>query len=149
MLCDRLDSGDPILVEMVSDPYLNGLRSFEHVAVYSNVKHDPAVHYSTSAIRSRRFTTKVDLENLALPAIIPDTFPDNNVIENVLDQDNYEMRILARLNLINWKRFAVIPSRPLLAHTDIIIKSEYWNEQYGYPIVAHLLDNFSNTLTKD
>ena len=147
-MTDVTDSGLPLLLSLVDELHLNGLRAFKNLAAYSNVKHDPAVHYSTSSIRHRRFETIVDVENLALPAIIVDDFPDAEIIDDVIDKDNFEMKILAKLNLLPWNRYAVIPSRPLLAHVDIIIKSEYWNEQHGYPVIAHLLDNFQHRPTK-
>ena len=148
MLNDKTETGNPLMIDLVNDFYLSALSSFRHIICYSNVKHDPAVHYSTSAIMNRRFETKFDLSNLALPAIIPDDFPDNTVRHDIIDESNYEIRMLSKLNRINWNRFAVIPARPLLAHVDIIIKSEYWNEQHGYPVVAHMLENFQHTFTK-
>jgi hypothetical protein len=147
MLADDTELGVPLLVQLTQHIYLAALKAFESLVLYSNVRHDPSVHYSTGAIRRRSFESSLDLKSISLPAVVSDDHPDP--ISNCLqlssqDSQNHEVIIHANLNQLPWNRFAVIPARPLLAHIDIIIKSEFWNQKQGYPIVAHLIDNFKH-----
>jgi hypothetical protein len=133
-----VDSEVPFIVELSTAKYTNALKEFMKLTIYANTNYDFTVHYSTAAIRKREFQTNLILENENLPLVLKDNFPD---VDIPCDSNEAEDIMLRNLNLLSWNRFAVIPSR-IFAHVDIIVKSEFWNKKYGYPVVRHLLSQF-------
>ncbi|KAJ3277176.1 hypothetical protein HDV01_000228 [Terramyces sp. JEL0728] len=146
MLADGNESQVPFLLKMVEEPFIKPLTYFVKLIVYSNVRHDASVHYSTAAIRKLgQFRTKVDVSLLSLPAIIPDVAEEEIPVVPPYTANGklpWEALMLNTLITLPWKRYAVIPTRPLLAHIDIIIKSEFLNRKHGFPIITHLVDHF-------
>jgi hypothetical protein len=143
-LSDTTETGDPFLWDLANGAYFDGLKSFKRLSAYSNVKFDVPVHYSTAAIRKRSFCTTMNIDSLTLPAVINDDHPE---LLSGSDEENekelsFEDRIFEKLDQLPWNRYAVIPTRPLLAHVDIIIKSEFWNHKHGFPVISHLIDRF-------
>ncbi|KAI8900807.1 putative serine esterase-domain-containing protein, partial [Globomyces pollinis-pini] len=138
LLMDHNDHQTPFLLRLIEEPFTRPLRFFEKLIVYSNIRYDAAVHYSTAAIRLNPFKSDLDLNKLVLPAVI------NDKEEEPLPSDDtsWESMMLNVLLTLPWKRYAVLTGRPLLAHIDIIIKSEFWNLKHGFPIISHLIDHF-------
>ncbi|KAJ3260277.1 hypothetical protein HK103_000912 [Boothiomyces macroporosus] len=146
MLADGNELQVPFLLKLVEEPFIKPLTYFVKLIVYSNVRHDASVHYSTAAIRKLGpFRTKVDVSLLSLPAIIPDVAEEEIPVVPPYTANAklpWEDLMLNTLITLPWKRYAVIPTRPLLAHIDIIIKSEFLNRKHGFPIITHLVDHF-------
>lgn len=139
------ENGDPFVVELSKPKFTNVLKYFKRLLTYSNVRYDVPVHYSTAAIR----LTPFDPASIpSIPPIYPMIFSDkaHEPIPSLKD-DSYEATILRNLSKLEWKRYAVITERPLLAHVDIIIKSVVWNK-HGFPIIAHIVDHFRHYIPK-
>jgi triacylglycerol esterase/lipase EstA (alpha/beta hydrolase family) len=145
LFLEDVEEGDPMLVKLTCGVYYSALEHFQRLSVYSNTKFDVPVHYSTAAIRKRAFKTTMEVSSLTLPTVIPDNYPDDDNNDEGVIKTEYMM--LKRLNKLGWNRYAVIPTRPLLAHVDIVIKSEYWSKKHGYPVISHLVDRFRHPIT--
>ena len=146
MLADEGGSGGtPFVVEMSKEKYLEALELFPTRLVYSNVRYDVPVHYSTASIRLTPFQAPAStINNGGGPAYYPLVFFDSKEEPIPVEQENesWEATMLRNLTTrLTWKRYAVITDRPLLAHIDIIIKNSFWN-RHGLTIIAHVVDHF-------
>jgi hypothetical protein len=63
-------------------------------------------------------------------------------LEIIEDPKGIEDRIHVKLSKLHWQRYAVIPFRPFLAHTDIIVRQQYGDERYGEHVANHLCERF-------
>lgn len=144
MLADSFGpTGFPFIVALSNEEFTKPLTLFHRLIAYSNVRFDVSVHYSTAAIRRNPFVPTVDISTLAIPAVLLDDSVEVPPEEKeVAVPDAFELKMLTDLIKLPWKRYAVIPGRPMLAHVDIIIKSVFWSHKHGFPIIAHLLDHF-------
>lgn len=121
------------MMSLVGDYYITPLKLFENLVVYANVKSDITVNYVTGAIRKTNFRNTSSGETI----VCDDRVEDGKLLKA---QDKMHMV----LNKLPWKRYAVIPARVLFAHTDIIVRSEYWDKKYGSHVIIHLVDQFRN-----
>jgi Putative serine esterase (DUF676) len=127
----------PFLVELSTPSWTQVLTLFKRLVCYSNTRYDVSVHYSTAAIRAPGTVFIPPQKHLIYPAILNDSSQ-----EPIPTDDSYESLILKNLLKLDWKRYAVIPSRPFLAHIDVIIKSVWLNHKHGISIVCHIIDHF-------
>lgn len=141
MLVDDVEN--PILLKMTTEPYLQLLKSFKKLILYSNVLNDFSVPYCTSAIRSQNIMKHLIKEH---GTIIEDhdEFEPISVLESNDKIICVINTIRNRLGSLPWIRYACFFSRPLLAHTDIINKalpplpgsSGVWPK--NHPVVEHV-----------
>ena len=150
---NRLDR--PLLLRMAEDDaFMVPLRNFVHLHCYANVWYDSSVHYCTSAIRKRNGFHRAHPKPIvggwcSMARILPDVADEPVIVaENEtptvehntpLSPQAVFVRMHSSLICLPWRRWVVM-GRPLLAHTDIVVKWPRFN-RFGRSVVEHLLDN--------
>jgi hypothetical protein len=134
-----------ILYEMTLDSYLEPLKLFEKLIVYANIKYDPVVDYSNANICKNNY--QYCKYNKNRPLVFEHDEP-LEVFSNVDDLDP-EQLMLQRLMSVGWTRFAILPSRPLVAHVDMIVKSKFFSKKHGESICKHIASHFQKPLVCD
>ena len=131
------DSTDPkttFMYSLCSEKYLGPLKMFPNLVAYSNVDQDYTVNYKTGGIqRSKYHHAEQSIITKDLPLIIKDERTGESFECNCIEDDMFHA-----LDKLHWKRYAVFPIRPMKAHTDIIVKNEYYDVAYGYRVIEHL-----------
>jgi pimeloyl-ACP methyl ester carboxylesterase len=152
-----MEDSDACLLQLTQGPFVAGLARFHVRAAYANSRGDYSVHYSTAALRARNPFAAIADHN-ALPRVagystIIDyaAFRANESNAEAVARaergvplsgrkDAYARAVqlmFRRLTALEWRRVDVV-GRPLLAHTDIVVKRE-WLNAFGAPTVAHLV----------
>ncbi|KAI8894118.1 putative serine esterase-domain-containing protein [Globomyces pollinis-pini] len=124
-LTDSLTSPDQSFLLKLTDPfYITPLKLFTNLICYANVRYDSVVCYTTGNIRLSCITDDVlDKNQVSYPAVVEDK-NDEHIQDVDLINDSLERKIHRVLNRLPWKRYAVFPSRPLIAHTGILNQSD-------------------------
>jgi hypothetical protein len=125
------DHENSFMYSLTESFYMKPLELFPQLIAYSNTKLDFTVNFETGAIRRRPFPHRTNQR------IVYD-----DELEIIEDPKGIEDKIHAKLSKLHWQRYAVIPYRPFLAHTDIIVRQQYGDERYGEHIAQHLCERF-------
>lgn len=147
----------PLLVRMANQPeFIKPLSQFQELVIFSNIYKDPSVHYESAAVR-RVNPYKIDkvakkmrsyISGLELPHVFLDDgtfyaeFPDVVALiqEGKTSHFPYYDEMVAGLDRLPWKRYAVVPSS-YLAHTDIVVRDPFWNVfPNGHPVVKRIVN---------
>ncbi|CEO97813.1 DUF676 domain-containing protein [Plasmodiophora brassicae] len=148
MLKDGDDSTVPLIVRMTDDAFINALRLFRHRIAYGAIRYDPTVGYETSVIRrTNPFKAQfpVSLSKLLLgesPRVIRDDAETAEMDEGGSQTVHtpLEELMMGRLDALDWERYAILPSRPVFAHVDVIVKSKFFNERHGSVVVDDIVN---------
>lgn len=129
-----LEDEKQFLLEMTRGAYLDSLSSFKKLILYANYNGDLSVSYSTAAISIRKGSSSTDtIFDIGNDSItdLSDEFRSNPSLA----------AMLVSLRSLPWQRYAV-KGRPVVAHTDIVVKNEVING-IGKPIIAHMIELLS------
>ena len=114
----------PLLVKLCDTEFIQGLASFEKLVCYANIRHDPVVNYANAALSRFDYCNKqayLQFKNVDLPHI----FLHKDPIDLEFVPEDVDEELLIRLGSLAWTRYGIIPSRPILAHADMVIKFKY------------------------
>ncbi|KAI8615965.1 putative serine esterase-domain-containing protein [Chytriomyces sp. MP71] len=156
----------PLLVRMAQAPFLDSLAAFKSRTAYGCVEHDLSVGFETSMMRVDnpllQFSVSAAMTNVrgimnSLPFVasmetsqpiltdISDHVKDaatitipSNQLEDKEDLQNVQL-MLHGLNSLNWCKLAITPTRPIVAHMDVIVKDELFMKQFGDSVIQDIV----------
>jgi hypothetical protein len=116
----------PMMVRLCEDEFIIGLQCFEKLICYANIRHDPVVNYGNACLSPFDYCNKQanqEFKDVDLPHIFHHDVDINSVSEvdsstSLGDDED----LLFRLGNLPWNRYGIIPSRPIVAHADMVNK---------------------------
>ncbi|KAJ2993270.1 hypothetical protein HDV02_002514 [Globomyces sp. JEL0801] len=125
---------DPILLELSKPHYTN---------TYANIRSDPVVEYGNANLTRYHYCNhkaKLKFKDVKLPYVFEHEDPIELIPQHQINSIQDEM--LNNLMCLPWTRYAIIPSRPILAHADMIVRFKKHSLKHGKRIVEHIASHF-------
>ncbi|KAJ3325880.1 hypothetical protein HDV06_002265 [Boothiomyces sp. JEL0866] len=134
------DHDKPILLQMSEEPFTKPLSMFNKLILYANIRHDPVINYGNALLCRKDYPVR-KAEKLHGQKSWPVVFQHDEPLEDYDCKDlQHNDKIMQQLMQLPWERYGIVPSRPLIAHADMIIKS--WSLKHGEPIIDHIAAHF-------
>ncbi|KAI8895026.1 putative serine esterase-domain-containing protein [Globomyces pollinis-pini] len=134
---------DPILLELSKPHYTNVLLLFTKIMTYANIRSDPVVEYGNANLTRYHYCNhkaKLKFKDVKLPYVFEHEDPIELIPQHQINSIQDEM--LNNLMCLPWTRYAIIPSRPILAHADMIVRFKKHSLKHGKRIVEHIASHF-------
>ncbi|KAJ3277174.1 hypothetical protein HDV01_000226 [Terramyces sp. JEL0728] len=136
------DQNKPILLQMAEEPYTKPLAMFTKLILYANIRHDPVINYGNALLCKKDYPVR-KAEKLHGQKPWPHVFEHDEPLEYHSCKDlEHDEKIMHELMQLPWERYGIVPSRPLIAHADMIIKFKSWSVKHGEPIIDHIASHF-------
>jgi triacylglycerol esterase/lipase EstA (alpha/beta hydrolase family) len=135
------EDGPPILMDMVEDEYLVVLKLFSNLVSYSCTKRDSVYDYQSSAIRRKSFDKSIEVGEQSPPLLVLDEINH----EEKLDINIAEEHMLHRLDILSWKRMALlVPSN----QDHNITNNIFWTSKLSKPVISNIVDMIKSSMTQ-
>eukprot|EP01083_Nonionella_stella_P158713 516895_1 len=151
-----LKDTNPFLLRMTKGKYLDALEAFAKRIAVANIANDTSVSFrSATMLRENFYKAYKSQFKSRLPALAYNSriLDRARVLADMVQSDRYytenfpkantknedlklEQQMIENLNKLEWNRVDCF-GRPLFAHTDIVVKSERFNN--GHKIVEHVI----------